>query len=78
MILGIAKDKDIEACLEVIKEHADHIALPPVAHPRLLPAEEFPCGQVMSYEEALQHAKEQKALPIVTGSFYLMSRLLPH
>ena len=78
VILGMAKDKDIEACLEVIKKYADHIALPPTTHPRLLPVEEFPCGQAMSYEEALQHAKKQKALPIVTGSFYLMSMLLPH
>lgn len=75
VLLGMAKDKDIKGSLEIIEQHADHIALLPIRHPRLLPPEDFPRGEIMSYEEALEYAKEKRALAIVTGSFHLMQML---
>jgi len=74
VLLGMAKDKDIEGSLDVIEKYADHIALLPSDHPRLLPREGFRIGTPMTLDEALAYAKKEKALPVVTGSFYIMPR----
>ncbi len=75
VLLGMARDKDIEGSLEVIEKYADHIALLPSDHPRLIPRESFRVGTPMTFDEALDYAKKEKALPVVTGSFYIMSHL---
>lgn len=78
VLLGMAKDKDIEECLSVITKHADHIALLPSDHPRLLPQEAFPTGVPMTVDEALSLANQDNAVAVATGSFYIMSLLGVH
>ncbi|MBF5058671.1 bifunctional folylpolyglutamate synthase/dihydrofolate synthase [Candidatus Neptunochlamydia vexilliferae] len=77
LLLGLSKDKDVEDCLEVIERYTDHIALLPVEHPRLLPHEAFRIGTPLTAEKALTHAKQENAVAVVTGSFYIMSSLKP-
>ncbi len=77
VLLGMAKDKDVDASLEMIERYADHIALLPVEHPRLLPQERFKIGTPLSAEEALAFAKKEKAIAVITGSFYIMNSLKP-
>ncbi len=75
VLLGMAKDKDVEGSLKVIEKYADHIALLPSNHPRLLPQKSFRVGTPMTLDEALAYAKKEKALPVVTGSFYIMPQV---
>jgi len=72
VLLGMAKDKDIEGSLKVIQKYADHIALLPSSHPRLLSREAFSVGTPMTFEEARAYARKEKALAVVTGSFFIM------
>jgi len=74
VLLGMGKDKDIEGSLKVILKYADHLALMPPNHPRLSPKELFSHGTPMTFDEAKAYAKKNKALAILTGSFYVMNQ----
>lgn len=73
VLLGMAKDKDIEESFAVIQKYADHIALLPAEHPRLRPHTDFPMGAPMTFKEALDNARKHQAIAVLTGSFYIMN-----
>lgn len=72
VLFGIAKDKDLEAALEVIQAYATQISFLPANHPRLIVFKDS-----ISAKEALEKAKKEEAVIVVTGSFYIMKDLLP-
>ena len=71
VLFGIAKDKDLEGALEVIEKYASQIAFLPANHPRL-----HTFKDTTTAEEALQMAKKEGAIAVVTGSFYIMKEML--
>lgn len=73
VFLGIAKDKDLEAVLEVIQKYASKIAFAPASHPRL-----YPFKNTTPTKEALEIARKDGAITVATGSFYIMKELRLH
>lgn len=72
VLFGIAKDKEIEKALEIVKERSDHLSLLTSHHPRLHHFE-----KTISAEEGLKLAKKEGAICVACGSFYIMKDLLP-
>ncbi|MEM8727521.1 MAG: Mur ligase family protein [Chlamydiota bacterium] len=70
VLLGIAKDKNREEILEVIRKYADKIAFVPTSHPRL-----YPFKNTTAVKEALETARNEGAIAVATGSFYIMKGL---
>ncbi|MCB1108003.1 MAG: bifunctional folylpolyglutamate synthase/dihydrofolate synthase [Chlamydiia bacterium] len=75
VLIGLSKDKDLKSSLAVIQKYADHIALFPSSHPRLIHADHFDVGVPMNFEEAKAYALKENALLVATGSFYIMKDL---
>lgn len=72
VLFAIAKDKEIEKALEIVKERSDHLSYLIPHHPRL-----HHFAKTISAEEGLKLAKKEGAVCVVCGSFYIMKDLLP-
>jgi dihydrofolate synthase/folylpolyglutamate synthase len=72
VLFGMAKDKEIEKALEILKEKSDHLSFLTPHHPRL-----HRFDKTISAEEGLKVAKKEGAVCVVCGSFYIMKDLLP-
>ncbi|MGE0197725.1 MAG: folylpolyglutamate synthase/dihydrofolate synthase family protein [Simkaniaceae bacterium] len=81
VLLGMSKDKQVEKSAEIIRSYADRIVLIQAEHPRLIPTEDLleriPDAHILNFKEAYAEARAQKALTVVTGSFYIMSTIQP-
>ncbi|MCB1085239.1 MAG: bifunctional folylpolyglutamate synthase/dihydrofolate synthase [Chlamydiia bacterium] len=76
VLFSLSKGKDLEGCLNAVRASADHLGFLPKCHPRLLSLQSIYEGEVESIEEAFALAKQEGALLIVTGSFYMMETVI--
>lgn len=70
VLFGIARDKDRDSILEVIRHYACSIAFLAIDHPRLHSFESR-----VPVEEALERARRAGGVIVGTGSFYIMKEL---
>lgn len=79
VLISISEDKKIDDSVEIIRNYADQIGILEIDHPRLILPTKLqnfiPEAPILSAKEAYMEAQKSKALLIITGSFYLMSKI---
>ena len=86
LLLGMSHEKEIEECAKMIQKKVTHLHLMKMSHSQLMSnlelervfhaLEFYHITHHTSLREVIKFAKEDQAILLIAGSFYLLSEIL--